>query len=229
MRKFTVLLSILIASISAEAMASDFCEGFESGFKSVKGEFAFPPLCPLKPLTTTGKTDYQLGKQIGARTANAGTTYDAESGNRYRTRVDSQGNTVVNGSNEATGTTWTNKIDLEGNQSGTDAEGRTWRYDVSLATYRRSDGLICRNVGQTNEVCLGGERESSSVETYYSESCDHYGGACYTGYGGAAYAGYGGPCYDGYGGGAYAGYGGPCYDGYGGDMSKCPKICKPTD
>ena len=220
--------SLLVFSPSI-AFASDFCDGFEKGYQSVKGDMALVPFCPFEPFVMTDKSDYQLGRQIGERKAKEGTSYDAESGNRYRTSVDSQGNTIVKGSNDATGASWTNEIDLEGNQSGTDSEGRTWKFDISLKTYSRSDGLWCGNVGLTSETCTGGQRQESSVEIYYNESCDRYGGACYTGYGGAAYAGYGGPCYDGYGGGAYAGYGGPCYQGYGGDMSKCPKVCKPKN
>lgn len=49
---------------------SDFCAGFEEGFKAVKGDMVLVPLCPLAPITPIGSTPYREGLKAGMRAAN---------------------------------------------------------------------------------------------------------------------------------------------------------------
>ena len=42
-----------------------FCGGFSEGWKSVKGDLALVPLCPLEPLTPLGSTPFREGIKAG--------------------------------------------------------------------------------------------------------------------------------------------------------------------
>ncbi len=67
MRK-TLLIFLLLTAAAASA-ASPFCDGFAQGFKSIKGNMAMVPMCPLEPLTPLGKTPFQMGILAGIRAA----------------------------------------------------------------------------------------------------------------------------------------------------------------
>lgn len=53
-------------------------------------------------------------------------TYDATSGNSYRTVIYGDGRTEVYGSNATTGSMWTSYIEADGSQHGFDADGQPW-------------------------------------------------------------------------------------------------------
>ena len=53
-------------------------------------------------------------------------TYDATSGNSYRTVTYGDGRTEVYGSNARTGSMWTSYVESNGNQHGFDADGQPW-------------------------------------------------------------------------------------------------------
>lgn len=64
---FTVLAMLFLSTV---AMAdSDFCNGFEMGYKTVKGNMTLVPLCPLEPLTPLGSTPFQEGIKAGMNAA----------------------------------------------------------------------------------------------------------------------------------------------------------------
>jgi hypothetical protein len=75
-------------------------------------------------------------------TANAGFTYDPQSGNSYSTF----GNTTQ-GWNLNNGTSWSSTTN--GSQSyGTDSRGNTWNYDHNSGYYSNSNGTTCFGKGQ---------------------------------------------------------------------------------
>lgn len=76
----------------------------------------------------------------------SGSSYDWQTGNSYRYRTDSQGNTTVNGYNYQTGSSWQSRTDARGNQRGTDANGNSWNYNARTGTYY--------NYG-TGQTCYG--------------------------------------------------------------------------
>mgnify|MGYP003605222643 CR=1 FL=1 len=63
---------LLVVATSANANGSEFCDGFEEGFKIVKGDMALVPLCPLEPLTPLGSTPYREGIKAGMRVGRRG-------------------------------------------------------------------------------------------------------------------------------------------------------------
>jgi hypothetical protein len=71
MKIFIFSLALFIAGASS-ALASEFCDGFEMGYKTVKGNYVLVPLCPLEPLTPLGSTPYQEGLKAGIKRAQSG-------------------------------------------------------------------------------------------------------------------------------------------------------------
>jgi hypothetical protein len=56
-----------------EVQPGGFCRGFEEGWKTLKGELAIVPICPIEPITPIGSTSYREGIKAGMRAAqNAG-------------------------------------------------------------------------------------------------------------------------------------------------------------
>jgi hypothetical protein len=43
----------------------DFCNGFEMGWKTVKGDLSIVPICPIEPITPLGSTPYREGIKAG--------------------------------------------------------------------------------------------------------------------------------------------------------------------
>lgn len=66
---FLVALVILGSVQLAYASQEEFCAGFTEGYKSIKGDMALVPLCPLAPLTSLGSTDFREGIKAGIRAA----------------------------------------------------------------------------------------------------------------------------------------------------------------
>lgn len=67
-----VAMAVAITSFSLSAFASEFCDGFELGYKTVKGNFVMVPMCPMEPMTPMGSTSYQEGIKAGMRAARSG-------------------------------------------------------------------------------------------------------------------------------------------------------------
>ena len=68
MRLITLASVVFLTTISG-ALASDFCDGFEIGYKTVKGNNVIVPICPIEPVTPVGSTSYQEGLKAGIRAA----------------------------------------------------------------------------------------------------------------------------------------------------------------
>ncbi len=69
--KQLLTIAVLITGLSSSVFAgqSEFCVGFEEGYKTVKGDMVLVPLCPLAPLTPLGSTDFREGIKAGIRAA----------------------------------------------------------------------------------------------------------------------------------------------------------------
>jgi hypothetical protein len=78
--------------------------------------------------------------------ATAQYTYDYKSGNSYST-TQSGSETQVRGYNSSTGESWNTRIDKNGNQHGSDAQGNYWNYNNSTGTYYNSNGKTCYGKG----------------------------------------------------------------------------------
>lgn len=63
-----ILALSLFTSITAFA-GSEFCKGFEVGYKTVKGNSVIVPICPIPPITPIGSTPYQEGIKAGIHAA----------------------------------------------------------------------------------------------------------------------------------------------------------------
>ena len=65
------IIFIIALGISTYAFAgqSEFCDGFEEGYKIVKGDMVIVPICPIAPITPIGSTDYRDGIKAGMRAA----------------------------------------------------------------------------------------------------------------------------------------------------------------
>jgi hypothetical protein len=48
---------------------TDFCGGFEEGWKSIKGDLSIVPICPIAPITPIGSTAYREGLKAGVAKA----------------------------------------------------------------------------------------------------------------------------------------------------------------
>lgn len=53
--------------VPAGEQANSFCSGFAEGFKTIKGNMGFVPLCPLAPLTPLGSTPFREGIKEGVK------------------------------------------------------------------------------------------------------------------------------------------------------------------
>lgn len=54
-----------VSSQSRREEQRDFCSGFSEGYRSVKGNLAVVPVCPVPPVTPTGSTAYGEGVKRG--------------------------------------------------------------------------------------------------------------------------------------------------------------------
>ena len=43
----------------------DYCDGFEVGWKTIKGDLTIVPICPIAPITPIGSTAYREGIKAG--------------------------------------------------------------------------------------------------------------------------------------------------------------------
>lgn len=69
MRKIVYkLMSCVVLSLSVIGTAhadTEFCNGFEFGYKMVKGNMAFVPFCPFEPFIPYNSTPFREGFKIG--------------------------------------------------------------------------------------------------------------------------------------------------------------------
>ena len=63
--KFLIILGL---SFTIEAK-SEFCRGFEEGYRMVKGDMVIVPICPIPPITPIGSTPYREGLKAGIERA----------------------------------------------------------------------------------------------------------------------------------------------------------------
>ena len=70
-RFFKVLLILSVFGITYPVWAgsSDFCDGFEEGYKTVKGSMVITPICPIEPITPIGSTSFREGIKAGIKAA----------------------------------------------------------------------------------------------------------------------------------------------------------------
>ena len=67
-RVFIAACSLLLThTLMLGAQSTDFCRGFSEGFKTVKGDLAIVPICPIEPITPIGSTPYREGIKAGIR------------------------------------------------------------------------------------------------------------------------------------------------------------------
>lgn len=60
------LILLLALPIAAHGQRkSEFCRGFEEGWKAIRGELALTPLCPVEPITPIGSTPFREGLKAG--------------------------------------------------------------------------------------------------------------------------------------------------------------------
>lgn len=62
-------LTAISLSISLYADRTDFCAGFEEGYKTIKGDLIIIPICPVAPITPIGSTDFREGIKAGISAA----------------------------------------------------------------------------------------------------------------------------------------------------------------
>jgi hypothetical protein len=68
--KYTIGFLLILAFATPALAETEFCRGFELGYKTVKGNMVLVPLCPLEPLTPLGSTAFQEGIKAGMQVAN---------------------------------------------------------------------------------------------------------------------------------------------------------------
>lgn len=72
MKKTILVMFTLVAlglTQSTHATQEEFCDGFEEGYKSIKGDMALVPICPIAPITPINSTDFREGIKAGIRAA----------------------------------------------------------------------------------------------------------------------------------------------------------------
>lgn len=79
--------------------------------------------------------------------AMAGSAFDPESGNAYRSARAIDGSTTVRGYSFGTGAAWETVIEPDGSMRGVDSAGNVWQYDARTGAYWNSDGRSCTGKG----------------------------------------------------------------------------------
>lgn len=68
--KLKISLILAIVGFSLNCFAStEFCQGFEIGYKTIKGNNVLVPICPIPPITPIASTPYQEGIKAGIHAA----------------------------------------------------------------------------------------------------------------------------------------------------------------
>lgn len=74
--------------------------------------------------------------------AQARYVYDYSTGNVYNVRQAANGQVVVQGYNQQTGSTWNSVHESDGSQRGVNAQGEGWSYN-NHATIHPTPGMLC--------------------------------------------------------------------------------------
>ena len=69
-----ILMMLFITLFSMNALASDYCNGFRQGYKSVK-PYAVVPVCPIQPIARYGTSPFVEGVRAGVRAAQSRGVY----------------------------------------------------------------------------------------------------------------------------------------------------------
>lgn len=56
---------VLLPAIASAQRTGDFCRGFEEGWKTIRGELAITPICPIEPVTPIGSNSFREGIKAG--------------------------------------------------------------------------------------------------------------------------------------------------------------------
>ena len=67
-KKIALMAALAVSSLTF-ASTSDFCKGFEEGYRSVAGNLAMLPMCPMEPMTPMGSTPFREGIKAGIKQA----------------------------------------------------------------------------------------------------------------------------------------------------------------
>jgi hypothetical protein len=67
--KYAIILLSLFTFAGPALADSDFCNGFELGYNTIKGNMVIVPICPIEPITPIGSTPFQEGIKAGMRAA----------------------------------------------------------------------------------------------------------------------------------------------------------------
>lgn len=94
-----------------------------------------------------GGSSYGSGYGGGYGSSYGSSSYDARTGSSYNTTHDADGSAHVQGYNSHTGSTWSQTVEPNGDQSGTDSRGNSWRYNEQSGGYQNSDGHGCAGHG----------------------------------------------------------------------------------
>ena len=62
-------LAVTVSGVAHASPRGGFCEGFEEGYKSIKGNNVIVPICPLAPITPIGSTPFREGIKAGIAAA----------------------------------------------------------------------------------------------------------------------------------------------------------------
>lgn len=63
------IASLFALTLSSSVVASDFCDGFVEGYRSLAGNSAFVPMCPFEPMTPFNSTPFREGIKAGIAAA----------------------------------------------------------------------------------------------------------------------------------------------------------------
>ena len=69
LKTFSVLFLFFVSAHSFSGQ-EEFCQGFKEGYKSIRGSMVIIPICPIKPITPFGSTDFREGIKAGIRATN---------------------------------------------------------------------------------------------------------------------------------------------------------------
>ena len=67
---FIIIFAFGFLSTPVMADQKKFCQGFEEGYKTIKGKYVAVPACPAAPASPANSTDFREGIKAGMKAAN---------------------------------------------------------------------------------------------------------------------------------------------------------------